>query len=70
MLSQMKSNFPHRINRDGSYDSICSVCLITIACVRDEEELQQHEHSHVCNPMRLSQLGQHSSRSQLKDVLR
>jgi hypothetical protein len=49
-------NFPHRTNKDGSYDSICTRCLTTIATVSAEPELARHERNHTCNPIRLYQL--------------
>jgi hypothetical protein len=48
--------FPHRSNNDGSYDSICATCLLTIATVYAESELASHERNHSCNPIRLYQL--------------
>jgi hypothetical protein len=47
--------FPHRINRDGSFDSICVKCLLTVASARMEEELTIHEINHVCDPLILHQ---------------
>jgi hypothetical protein len=42
--------FPHRQNRDGSFDSICSTCLLTVTNARMEAELTNHEMNHVCDP--------------------
>lgn len=50
MTYQAKPTFPHRHNKDGTVDSICSECLLTVATVRDERELTQHEEVHVCDP--------------------
>jgi hypothetical protein len=47
--------YPHRRNRDGSFDSICLKCLLTIATAKTEIELATHEKVHVCNPSILSQ---------------
>ena len=47
--------FPHRRNRDGSFDSICLKCLLTIANARNEADLEKHEKYHVCNSSILSQ---------------
>jgi hypothetical protein len=47
------SKFPHRINRDGSYDSICPVCHLTVANTTDEDELLRYERKHICSPFRL-----------------
>jgi len=41
--------YPHRENKDGSYDSICTACFATIASVRNETELARHERAHVCD---------------------
>jgi hypothetical protein len=50
MDRQTRPRHPHRRNADGSHDSICTACLATIASVRDESELADHELAHVCNP--------------------
>jgi hypothetical protein len=47
--------FPHRRNRDGSFDSICLKCLLTISTTRNEADLAKREELHVCNPSVLSQ---------------
>jgi hypothetical protein len=47
--------FPHRLNRDGSFDSICLTCLLTITNARMEAELATHEQNHVCDPSILYQ---------------
>jgi len=57
MTYQTRPTFPHRRNRDGIVDSICSECLTTIASSMDEHELARHEVAHVCDPLRLYQLG-------------
>lgn len=43
--------FIHRINEDGSIDSICRDCFVTIATARTRSELEAHEHKHDCEPM-------------------
>jgi hypothetical protein len=57
MTYQAGTTFPHRHNRDGIVDSICSECLMTVASTMDERELERHERVHVCDPIRLYQLG-------------
>lgn len=47
-LQKPALKFPHRHNRDGSYDSICSRCLVTVATSYKESELLAHEQKHVC----------------------
>jgi phosphopentomutase len=51
-----KSAFPHRRNRNGSHDSICTTCLATLASAMNEDELVRYEAIHVCDPIRLVQL--------------
>jgi len=55
MVVPLPPSFPHRRNRDGSFDSICLKCLLTIATARTEVELARYEKYHVCNPSILSQ---------------
>lgn len=43
-------NFSHRHNPDGTFDSICRECFITVATTQYESELASKERSHVCNP--------------------
>ena len=40
--------FPHRLNRDGSYDSICLQCLATVANAKTSEELDAYDMQHRC----------------------
>jgi hypothetical protein len=40
----------HRLNKDGTIDSICSRCFRTIASCRHEEDLKAAEIAHVCDP--------------------
>jgi hypothetical protein len=58
MVSQSTSRFPHRHNRDGSYDSICISCYATVASVQNEADLAQLEQDHVCNMVFLDYAGQ------------
>jgi hypothetical protein len=61
MVHQYMSNFPHRFNADGSYDSICTLCHMTVAKAKVEAELFQHERTHRCSPIRLYQVSQYPS---------
>ena len=45
--------FIHRINQDGSIDSICRDCFLTIATALSRSELEYEERQHVCEPMLL-----------------
>jgi hypothetical protein len=49
----LKPSFPHRRNVDGSHDSVCTMCLATVATVQHEWELTRHESDHKCEPMNL-----------------
>src|ERR1700732_4243991 len=41
--------FSHTRNPDGSFDSICKLCFVTIASSNLEEELAIAEAKHECN---------------------
>jgi hypothetical protein len=56
MVHQYRPNFPHRFNADGTFDSICTLCHLTVASVQIEAELVRYEQRHKCNPIRLYQL--------------
>lgn len=47
-------SFPHRINSDGTIDSICNQCFLTVATSTTESDLKQSEASHVCEPARVA----------------
>jgi len=40
--------FRHRHNRDGSWDSICMKCFLTVETAMQEEDLAGAERSHDC----------------------
>lgn len=42
----------HRKNKDGTWDSICLGCFMTIARFEKEAELREQELKHVCHPGR------------------
>jgi hypothetical protein len=58
MLTLLKPSFPHRHNANGSHDSICTLCLATVATVPNEWELSGHESSHVCEAVNLYRASQ------------
>ena len=45
--------FAHRHNSDGSWDTICSSCVATVARERIEANLAPHELAHTCDPVRI-----------------
>lgn len=57
--------FPHRHNNDGSFDSICDTCFVTVARVKVESELTVFESRHRCEPANLYWASQGFSASSL-----
>jgi hypothetical protein len=53
MVSQWTSRFPHKTNEDGSVESICIACHVTVASGQNEAELAPRESRHVCDPISL-----------------
>jgi hypothetical protein len=45
-----ESPFVRRENRDGTIDSICRACFVTIHTSIWESELEQAEKNHTCDP--------------------
>lgn len=42
--------YVHRANHDGTTDSICKNCFVTVCTSTWETELGQAERDHVCDP--------------------
>jgi hypothetical protein len=57
MTYQPAPFFPHRRNKDGTFDSICLKCFATVASHMTEEELKEQDKVHVCVSSILSQRG-------------
>jgi hypothetical protein len=49
--------FPHRRNRDGTFNSICLTCLATVAANKSEDELKELDKHHVCSKIRKPKIG-------------
>jgi hypothetical protein len=64
MTFQTAPFFPHRRNKDGSFDSICLKCFATVASHIAQEELQELDKNHVCTNSLLSRRGDHVSLTQ------
>ena len=47
------ARFVHRLNDDGTIDSICSDCFITVATAVSESVLEREEREHNCTPLPL-----------------
>jgi hypothetical protein len=41
--------FVHRLNADGTFDSICMSCFLTIGTAENEPSLAGQEKIHQCN---------------------
>ena len=46
----MDSAYSHRFKPDGTIESICHRCFMTIGIVTREADLEMVEHKHICNP--------------------
>ena len=44
------SKFVHRCNHDGTIDSICRECFVTVATSKREVDLERSERMHACDP--------------------
>lgn len=51
MPQTFKARFIHRLNDDGSIDSICSDCFVTVATAAAESILEREEQKHNCEPL-------------------
>lgn len=56
--------FTHRLNPNGSFESICPVCFETVGRRENEEDLLRAEHAHVCDPDSLGKRGYFRSAAQ------
>jgi hypothetical protein len=43
------TRFIHRENPDGTYDSICLRCFITVDTEHDQDDLLSQEAEHICD---------------------
>lgn len=51
-------SFLRRENFNGTWDTICRSCFVTVTTVRIEEQLAPYEHGHLCDPLRAFQIEQ------------
>jgi len=42
--------FAHRLNEDGTIDSICRDCFVTVTTASSESDLEHEECDHTCDP--------------------
>jgi hypothetical protein len=45
--------FAHRTNRDGTIDSICKTCFVTVGTALEAPPLRDIEDRHTCDPWKL-----------------
>lgn len=50
MVSPQEKAFVRRANQDGSTDSVCRACFVTVATTVWESDLDGAEKSHTCDP--------------------
>jgi hypothetical protein len=55
-VSRDESLFVHRDNADGTIDSFCRKCFMTIASSQWEANLERAEQNHKCDPIHLELL--------------
>jgi hypothetical protein len=51
------THYPHRLNSDGSFDSICPMCYATVGRSVAEAGLAEHDMAHVCDPSSIAERG-------------
>jgi hypothetical protein len=66
MLSH-RTRFVRRTNQNGTTDSICCKCFVTVATARRESELDRPERTHVCDPALLRYWKQMAEGEQAED---
>ena len=49
--------YPHRRNKDGSYDSICLTCFATVGGRKPDGQLAESNKAHVCDSAFLAERG-------------
>lgn len=67
MTFQTAPFFPHRHNKDGTFDSICLKCFATVASHMTQEELVELDKNHICVNSLLSKRGDRVSSIQDKN---
>lgn len=49
-MSLLKPSFLRHQNANGTFDSVCKNCFVTVATAPREFELEEPERNHVCDP--------------------
>lgn len=56
MLLSSRKDFPHRRKPNGTFDSICTRCFLTVANADTEAELRVPERAHDCRGFNMSEI--------------
>ena len=62
-------DFPHRMNKNGTIDSICPHCYATIGTSTWEADLDRIEAAHRCEPSRRSYFDEHRRKPVVREQL-
>jgi hypothetical protein len=60
-MTQPISKFVYLLNEDGTVDSICRRCFVTIATAHRKSDLEREESNHVCETYGLKRFQAHNS---------
>jgi hypothetical protein len=56
MFQSSRPDFPHRRRPNGTFDSICTRCFLTVANANTEAELRAAESAHDCKGFNLGEI--------------
>ena len=70
LMPLFKPRFVRRANANGTTDSICCKCFMTVATARKELELDWPEGSHVCDPVLLKHWSELAAGKRRDDFIR
>jgi hypothetical protein len=56
MFLSSRPDFPHRRRPNGTFDSICTQCFLTVANADTEAELKPAERAHDCKGFNIGEI--------------
>ena len=59
MTQTFTLQFLCRLNEDGTMDSVCRQCFVTVATALSRSELEREERKHRCDPWLLERYKKH-----------
>ena len=68
MVFPRDHQFAHRANRDGTTDSICKYCFVTVCTSTWETALAEEERRHVCDPVIVARWKKASAREAVEEA--